>query len=101
MKEKTKKLLILNIPYLVLALLFTKASQAWRLAAGYDFAGKLLNLTSGFASAFENPLPSLHAQDLLIGFLFGAILRLIVYIKGKSAKKYRKGIEYGSARWSA
>ena len=99
MKEKTKKLLILNIPYLVLALLFTKASQAWRLAAGYDFAGKLLNLTSGFASAFENPLPSLHAQDLLIGFLFGAILRLIVYIKGKSAKKYRKGIEYGSARW--
>ena len=99
MKEKTKKLLILNIPYLVLALLFTKASQAWRLSAGYDFAGKLLNLTSGFALAFENPLPSLHAQDLLIGFLFGAILRLIVYIKGKNAKKYRKGIEYGSARW--
>lgn len=99
MKEKTKKLLILNIPYLVLALLFTKASQAWRLSAGYDFAGKLLNLTSGFALAFENPLPSLHAQDLLIGFLFGAILRLVVYIKGKSAKKYRKGIEYGSARW--
>ena len=99
MKAKTKKLLILNVPYLVLALLFTKASQAWRLSAGYDFAGKLLNLTSGFALAFENPLPSLHAQDLLIGFLFGAILRLIVYIKGKSAKKYRKGIEYGSARW--
>lgn len=99
MKAKTKKLLILNVPYLVLALLFTKASQAWRLSAGYDFAGKLLNLTSGFALAFENPLPSLHAQDLLIGFLFGAILRLIVYIKGKNAKKYRKGIEYGSARW--
>ena len=99
MNAKTKKLLILNIPYLVLALLFTKASQAWRLSAGYDFAGKLLNLTSGFALAFENPLPSLHAQDLLIGFLFGAILRLIVYIKGKNAKKYRKGIEYGSARW--
>ena len=99
MKAKTQKLLILNVPYLVLALLFTKASQAWRLSAGYDFAGKLLNLTSGFALAFENPLPSLHAQDLLIGFLFGAILRLIVYIKGKNAKKYRKGIEYGSARW--
>lgn len=99
MTAKTKKLLILNVPYLVLALLFTKASQAWRLSAGYDFAGKLLNLTSGFALAFENPLPSLHAQDLLIGFLFGAILRLIVYIKGKNAKKYRKGIEYGSARW--
>ena len=99
MKAKTKKLHILNVPYHVLALLFTKASQAWRLSAGYDFAGKLLNLTSGFALAFENPLPSLHAQDLLIGFLFGAILRLIVYIKGKNAKKYRKGIEYGSARW--
>ena len=99
MNAKTKKLLILNIPYLVLALLFTKASQTWRLSTGYDFAGKVLNLTSGFALAFENPLPSLHAQDLLIGFLFGAILRLIVYIKGKNAKKYRKGIEYGSARW--
>ena len=99
MNAKTKKLLILNIPYLVLALLFTKASQAWRLAAGSDFASKVLNLTSGFALAFENPLPSLHAQDLLIGFLFGAILRLIVFIKGKNAKKYRKGIEYGSARW--
>ena len=99
MNEKTKKLLLLNIPYLVLALLFTKASQAWRFAAGYDFASKFLNLTSGFALAFENPLPSLHSQDLLIGFLFGAVLRLVVYVKGKNAKKYRKGIEYGSARW--
>ena len=99
MNEKTKKLLLLNIPYLVLALLFTKASQAWRFAEGYDFASKFLNLTSGFASAFENPLPSLHSQDLLVGFLIGAVLRLVVYIKGKNAKKYRKGIEYGSARW--
>jgi len=99
MNEKTKRLLLLNIPYLVLALLFTKASQAWRFAAGYDFASKFLNLTTGFALAFENPLPSLHSQDLLIGFLFGAVLRLVVYVKGKNAKKYRKGIEYGSARW--
>lgn len=99
MNEKTKRLLLLNIPYLVLALLFTKASQAWRFAAGYDFASKFLNLTNGFALAFENPLPSLHSQDLLIGFLFGAVLRLVVYVKGKNAKKYRKGIEYGSARW--
>ena len=99
MNEKTKRLLLLNIPYLVLALLFTKASQAWRFAAGYDFASKFLNLTSGFALAFENSLPSLHSQDLLIGFLFGAVLRLVVYVKGKNAKKYRKGIEYGSARW--
>jgi len=99
MNEKTKRLLLLNIPYLVLALLFTKASQAWRFAVGYDFASKFINLTSGFALAFENPLPSLHSQDLLIGFLFGAVLRLVVYVKGKNAKKYRKGIEYGSARW--
>ncbi len=99
MNEKTRRLLILNIPYLVLALLFTKAAQAWRLTAGYDFASKVLNLTNGFALAFENPLPSLHSQDLLLGFLFGAVLRLIVFIKGKNAKKYRKGIEYGSARW--
>lgn len=99
MNEKTKRLLLLNIPYLVLALLFTKASQAWRFAEGFDFASKFLSLTSGFASAFENPLPSLHSQDLLIGFLIGAVLRLVVYIKGKNAKKYRKGVEYGSARW--
>jgi type IV secretion system protein VirD4 len=99
MNEKTKRLLLLNIPYFVLALLFTKATQAWQFAAGYDFASKFLNLTSGFALAFENPLPSLHSQDLLIGFLFGAVLRLVVYVKGKNAKKYRKGIEYGSARW--
>lgn len=99
MNTKIKKLLILNVPYLILALLFTKVSQAWQLAAGYDFASKVLNLTDGFVTAFENPFPSLHTQDLLIGVLFGATLRLVVYIKGKNAKKYRKGIEYGSARW--
>ncbi|MDJ0304822.1 VirD4-like conjugal transfer protein, CD1115 family [Dehalobacter sp.] len=99
MNTKTKKLLILNIPYLILALLFTKVSQAWRLAAGYEFASKVLTLPDGFVSAFENPLPSLHSQDLVIGILFGASLRLVVYLKGKDAKKYRKGIEYGSARW--
>ena len=99
MNTKTKKLLILNIPYLILALLFTKISQAWRLAAGYEFASKVLTLPDGFVSAFENPLPSLHSQDLVIGILFGASLRLVVYLKGKDAKKYRKGIEYGSARW--
>ncbi len=99
MNAKIKKLLILNIPYLLLALLFTKVSQAWQLAAGYDFAGKVLNLTDGLIKSFENPLPSLNAQDLLAGALFGAALRLVVYIKGKNAKKYRKGIEYGSARW--
>lgn len=99
MNTKTKRLLILNIPYLFLALLFTKASQAWRLAAGYEVADKILNLMDGFELAFKNPLPSLYPKDLLFGIAVGVILRLAVYLKGKSAKKYRKGIEYGSARW--
>ena len=99
MNNKIKKLLILNIPYLLLALLFTKVPQAWRLAAGHDIGVKILNLTKGFALAFENPLPSLYPKDLLFGITVGVILRLIVYLKGKNAKKYRKGTEYGSARW--
>ena len=99
MTPKTKKLLILNFPYLFIALFLTKAAQGWRLAAGYDFAGKVLNLMGGFAAAFENPLPSFHPQDLFAGLLLAAVIRLAVYVKGKNAKKYRKGIEYGSARW--
>jgi type IV secretion system protein VirD4 len=99
MNSKLKKLLILNIPYLLLALLFTKASQAWRLAIGHEIGGKILNLMDGFELAFENPLPSIYPKDLIFGIAVGIILRLVVYIKGKNAKKYRKGIEYGSARW--
>ncbi|MFR3727788.1 VirD4-like conjugal transfer protein, CD1115 family [Lacrimispora sp.] len=99
MNTKTKKLLILNLPYVFIGLMFTKVPQAWRLTTGYDFASKVLNLTDGFAAAFENPLPSLYPQDMLIGILLAAAIRLAVYLKGKNAKKYRKGIEYGSARW--
>lgn len=99
MNTKIKKLLILNIPYLFLALFFTKVSQAWRYAAGYEIADKILNLMDGFSAAFKNPLPSLYPQDLFIGILIAVIIRLVVYIKGKNAKKYRKGVEYGSARW--
>ena len=99
MTQKTKKLLILNLPYLFIALFLTKVAQSWRLAAGYDFADKVLNLMDGFAAAFENPLPSFHPQDFLAGLLLAAVNRLAVYVKGKNAKKYRKGIEYGSARW--
>lgn len=99
MTPKTKKLLILNLPYLFIALFLTKAAQGWRLAAGYNFAGKVLNLMGGFAAAFENPFPSFHPQDFLAGLLLAAVIRLVVYVKGKNAKKYRKGIEYGSARW--
>ena len=94
-----KKLLLPNIPYLLFVYLFDKVGQAVRLAPGADFSGKVLSLGEGFSMAFANPLPSLAPMDLLIG-IFGAVLiRLIVYVKGKNAKKYRKGVEYGSARW--
>ena len=99
MNTKTKKLLILHLPYVFISLMLSKVPQAWRLTTGYDFASKVLNLTDGFAAAFENPLPSLYPQDMLIGILLAASIRLTVYLKGKNAKKYRKGIEYGSARW--
>ena len=99
MTPKTKKLLILNLPYLFITLFLTKAAQGWRFAAGYDFADKVLNLIDGFAAAFENPLPSFYPQDFLAGLLLAVVIRLVVYVKGKNAKKYRKGIEYGSARW--
>lgn len=94
-----KKLILPNIPYLLFVYLFDKVGQAVRLAPGADLSGKVLSLGEGFSTAFTNPLPSLAPMDLLIG-IFGAVLiRLIVYVKGKNAKKYRKGIEYGSARW--
>ena len=94
-----KKLLLLNLPYLLIGLFATKLGQAWRLAAGVDASTKLLHLPEGFAAAFQSFLPSFYPQDLVIGLLCGAALRLAVYVKGKNAKKYRKDIEYGSARW--
>lgn len=99
MNTRLKRILILNIPYLFLALFFTKVSQAWRLAFGYDMGQKVLNLMNGFRLAFDNPLPSLNPKDLLFAIAIALIIRLTVYLKGKNAKKYRKGIEYGSARW--
>lgn len=99
MNAKLKKPIILNIPYLFLALFFTKVSQAWRYSVGFDLGQKILNLMDGFSMAFNNPLPSLYPQDLLVSIVFTATIRLVVYIKGRNAKKYRKGIEYGSARW--
>ena len=94
-----KKLLLPNIPYLLFVYLFDKVGQAVRLTPGADLSGKVLSLGEGFSMAFANPLPSLAPMDLLIG-IFGAVfIRLIVYVKGKNAKKYRKGVEYGSARW--
>ena len=99
MKPELKKLLLLNLPYLLFVYLFAKCGQAYRLAAGADASAKLLHLTSGISAAFANPLPSLHPFDLCVGVVGALAVRLIVYSKGKNAKKYRKGEEYGSARW--
>ena len=96
-----KKLLLSNLPYVFIALFATKLGQAYRLAAGADASAKLLHLTSGISAAFASPLPSLHPFDLCVGVAGAVAVRLIVYSKGKNAKKYRKGEEYGSARWSA
>ncbi len=101
MKPDVKKLVILNLPYLIFVYLFGKCGQAYRLAAGADLSGKLLHFADGFTAAFADPLPSLHLFDLCVGVVGAVAVRLIVYSKGKNAKKYRKGEEYGSARWSA
>ena len=94
-----KKLLLPNIPYVFIALFATKLGQAWRLAPGTDFSGKALHLVEGFAAAFQSALPSFHPIDLCAGVAAALLIRLIVYVKGKNAKKFRKNLEYGSARW--
>ncbi|WP_367358611.1 VirD4-like conjugal transfer protein, CD1115 family [Mesotoga sp.] len=94
-----KKLIIPNIPYVFIALLATKLGQGWRLAVGGDFSAKVLHLLDGLAGAFSTILPSFHPIDLCVGIAVAGIIRLIVYVKGKNAKKYRKNVEYGSARW--
>ena len=96
-----KKLILPNLPYLLFVYLFDKVGQAARLAPGADLSGKLLSICDGFAAAFSSLAPSLHPADLLAGALGAALIRLIVYVKGKNAKKYRKGMEYGSARWGS
>ena len=94
-----KKLIIPNIPYVFIALLATKVGQGWRLAPGSDFSGKFLHVLEGFREAFQSIAPSFYITDLLVGIAIAVILRIIVYIKGKNAKKFRKNMEYGSARW--
>jgi type IV secretion system protein VirD4 len=96
-----KKLILPNIPYVFIALLATKVSEAVRLAPGSDASTKLLNIMTGLNTAFHSLVPSFHPTDLLIGVAGAAALRLMVYCKGKNAKKYRKGVEYGSARCGA
>lgn len=96
-----KKLILPNLPYFLFALMGTKCGEAWRLAPGADFSAKLLHILDGFQLAFQSALPSFHPADLLVGVLIAAAIRLAVYVKGKNAKKFRKNVEYGSARWSA
>lgn len=100
-KVKLKKLLILNIPYILIGLFATNLGEAWRLAEGADMSAKLLGFFNTLSTALNNPLPSFYPMDLFIGIACGAGLRLAVYLKGKNAKKYRHNEEYGSARWSA
>ena len=97
--REIKRLLILNLPYVILGLVATNLGEAWRMAEGADTSAKTLSFLSTIPVAFGNPMPSFHPMDLLIGVFLGAALRLAVYLKGKNAKKYRHGVEYGSARW--
>ena len=99
MNQKTKKLIILNIPYVVIGLFCTNIGEAWRMAAGTDLSTKLLGFFTSMGAAWGNPMPSLHPFDLCIGLAIGAAFRLVVYVRSKNAKKYRHGEEYGSARW--
>lgn len=94
-----KKLFLLNLPYLLFVYPFDKLAQAFRLAPGADLSDKLLSIGDGFTAAFSSPWLSFHPTDLLIGITGAVVLRMAVYLKGKNAKKYRHGIEYGSARW--
>ena len=99
MTGKLKKVLLPNLPYLLFVWLFDKLCQAVRLAPGLDASEKLLHIGQGFQTAFASSAPSFHALDICVGILGAILVRLAVYVKGKNAKKYRKGIEYGSARW--
>ena len=94
-----KKALLPNLPYALIGLFATNLGEAWRLAEGVNASEKMLHIMDGLTAALMNPLPSFHPADLLVGAAAGGILRLAVYIKGRNAKKYRKGVEYGSARW--
>ena len=97
--KKLTKLLALYLPYLLLGLAATNLGEAWRFAEGKELGDKIMSMMATIPVAFANPLPSLHPLDLLVGLCCGAGLRLAVYLRGKNAKKYRHGMEYGSARW--
>ena len=96
-----KKAILPNLPYAFIALYATKLGQVARLSPGADFSAKALHIMEGFAAAFQSVLPSFHPIDLCVGVAAALLIRLAVYVKGKNARKFRKNIEYGSARWSA
>ena len=95
-----QKFILLNMPYILVGLFTTNLGQAWRMTLNVDASKRFLVLLSALQIAFSNPLPSLYPFDILVGIICGAGLRLAVYLKSKNAKKYRQGVEYGSARWS-
>lgn len=95
-----KKYVLPNLPYLLFLWFFAKIGEAVRLAPGVDASAKLLGLADGFTLAFQTTFPG-AAVDWLVGLIGAALIRLVVYVKGKNARKYRKNVEYGSARWSA
>ena len=99
--KKLTKLLALYLPYILLGLVATNFGEAWRLAEGKELGDKIMSMMGTIPVAFANPLPSLHPLDLLVGLCCGAGLRLAVYLRSKNAKKYRHGMEYGSARCGA
>ena len=98
-QQNLKKLVLLNLPYILMGLFATNFGEAWRLAQGADASAKLLSFFSMLPAALASWWPSLHPLDLLVGICCGGGLWLAVYLKGKNAKKYRKNMEYGSARW--
>ena len=99
MNQKTKKLIILNLPYAIIGLFCSNIGEAWRIAEGTDISTKLLGFFTSMGTAWGNPMPSFHPFDLCIGLAIGAAFRLVVYVRSKNARKYRHGEEYGSARW--
>ena len=99
MTNKLKKTIISSVPYVFIGLFATKLGEAWRLTSGDELGTRILDLGDGFLEAMQSPLPSFYPFDLLVGLTVGLLLRLIVYERSKNAKKYRRNVEYGSARW--
>ena len=99
MTEETKKQILLHLPYLFFVYIFDKIAQGFRLSYGVDFGTRLLHFPKGLSEAFSSLFISFHLSDLFIGIIAAALIRFAVYVKGKNAKKYRKGTEYGSARF--